>query len=115
MQFTEKSGVALISDYDRDRRWLRTFLLNLDRAETPKLVWSRSVQDRYGDPGAPMTRLVYGSTRAILQDGDWILLNGTGASPEGDRPFLDRFNLATLKSERIFRSEGASTNRWLQS
>ena len=81
-------------------------MLNLDRAETPKLIWSRSIQDRYGDPGAPVMRLVHGNMRAILQDGDWILLNGAGASPEGDRPFLDRFNLTTLKSERVFHSEG---------
>ena len=33
-----------------------------------------------------------------------ILLEGEGASPTGDHPFLDRFNLDTLKSERIFQS-----------
>ena len=108
MQIGEKAGLAFISDYDRDRRWSRTFMMNLDRNETPKMIWSRNVQDRYGDPGTPVTRLIYGNTRAILQDGDWILLNGAGASPEGDRPFLDRFNLSTLKSARVFRSEGNS-------
>ena len=108
LQFGEKAGLTLISDYDRDRRWTRTFMMNLDRNEPPKLIWSRSVQDRYGDPGAPVTRLLHGNTRAILQDGDWILLAGAGASPEGDRPFLDRFSLNTLKSERIFRSDEKS-------
>jgi len=108
IQFGEKAGLAFISDYDRDRRWSRTFMLNLDRGETPKMIWSRNVQDRYADPGTPVTRLLHGNTRAILQDGDWILLNGAGASPEGDRPFLDRFNLTTLKSERVFRSSGDS-------
>ncbi len=33
-----------------------------------------------------------------------ILLQGAGASPQGDHPFLDRFNLTTLKAERIFQS-----------
>ncbi|PWT80768.1 MAG: hypothetical protein C5B44_04860, partial [Acidobacteria bacterium] len=46
--------------------------------------------------------------RALLQNGDSIYLNGTGASPEGDRPFLDRFSLQTLKSERLFRSDANS-------
>ena len=32
----------------------------------------------------------------ILQAGDSIYLSGAGASPEGDRPFLDRLNLKTL-------------------
>jgi len=30
---------------------------------------------------------------------------GDGASPEGDRPFLDRYNLKTKQSERLMRSE----------
>lgn len=106
MQFGEKDGLLLIADYDRDRRWVRTFMINADKNEAPKVIWSRSIQDRYGDPGSPVTRLISGSNRAIQQNGDWIFLNGAGASPEGDRPFLDRLNLATLKSERIFRSAG---------
>ncbi|HKR58766.1 MAG TPA: prolyl oligopeptidase family serine peptidase [Pyrinomonadaceae bacterium] len=108
MQFGEKAGLTLVSDYDRDKRWIRTFMLDIDRNDSGKMIWSRSIQDRYGDPGSPVTRLLHGNMRAILQDGEWILLNGAGASPEGDRPFLDRFNLTTLKSERVFRSEGNS-------
>jgi dipeptidyl aminopeptidase/acylaminoacyl peptidase len=38
----------------------------------------------------------------LVGSGDSILLIGAGASPEGDHPFLDRFNLATGKSERLF-------------
>jgi dipeptidyl aminopeptidase/acylaminoacyl peptidase len=70
----------------------------------PKLVWSRNEQDRYNDPGTPVTRALAGQ-RAIVQDGDSIYLTGAGASREGEFPFLDRFNLQTLKAERLFRSE----------
>jgi len=41
----------------------------------------------------------------VMQVGDTIYLNGGGASPKGDRPFLDRFNLKTLKSERVWMSD----------
>ena len=34
----------------------------------------------------------------IMQVGDAIYLTGTGPTPKGDRPFLDRFNLKTLKA-----------------
>ena len=106
--FSEKGGLMLFSDYERDKRWVRTFLFDIDKPEaTPKLLWSRNVQDRYNDPGIPVTRVV-GGQRAILQSGDWIYLIGNGASPEGDRPFLDRYNLQTLKAERIFRSDSKS-------
>src|SRR5207247_9688125 len=60
---------------------------------------------RYREPGAPLARLLPNGNRAIQQEGDWIYLVGAGASPEGERPFLDRFNLETLKSERLFRSD----------
>ncbi|HKG48294.1 MAG TPA: prolyl oligopeptidase family serine peptidase, partial [Pyrinomonadaceae bacterium] len=103
-----EKGVALITDFERDKRWLRTFLLDVNKPDiTPRLVWSRNQRDRYNDPGTPVTRVVRGQ-RAMLQSGDSIYLIGDGASPEGDRPFLDRFNLQTLKSDRIFRSEGNS-------
>jgi dipeptidyl aminopeptidase/acylaminoacyl peptidase len=109
IQFGEQGGMVLVTDYDRDRRWVKTVLLNADKpGEAGKTIWSRNVQDRYGDPGAPVTSVIAGGQRAITQYGDWIYLNGVGASPEGDRPFLDRFNLQTQKSERLFRSEATN-------
>jgi dipeptidyl aminopeptidase/acylaminoacyl peptidase len=38
-------------------------------------------------------------------NGRTIFLSGAGASPEGDRPFLDEFDLTTLEHKRLFRSE----------
>lgn len=105
--FGEK-GWMFVSDFDRDKRWVRTFLIDPDKPDTAaKLVWSRSQQDRYNDPGTPVTRLVRGQ-RTIVQNGDWMYLTGTGATPEGDRPFLDRLNLQTVKTERLFRSDANS-------
>ena len=98
-------GLVLFSDFERDKRWLRTFMFDSNKPEVaPKLVWSRNEQDRYNDPGTPVTRALAGQ-RAIVQDGDSIYLIGAGASREGEFPFLDRFNLQSLKAERLFRSE----------
>jgi dipeptidyl aminopeptidase/acylaminoacyl peptidase len=106
--FTETGGLIIFSDFERDKRWVRTFLFDTTKPDVaPKLLWSRNQQDRYKDPGTPVTRVVKGQ-RAILLNGDSIYLAGAGSSPEGDRPFLDRFNLQTLKAERIFRSEANS-------
>ena len=105
--FTDK-GLMFISDYERDKRWVRTFMIDPAKQDTPpKLIWSRNQQDRYNDPGTPITRSFNGQ-RAIMQNGDWIYLTGNGASSEGDRPFLDRFNLMTVKAERLFRSDANS-------
>ncbi|WP_191229145.1 S9 family peptidase [Aurantiacibacter xanthus] len=70
-----------------------------------RLLWSHNSDDWYGDPGEPVT-LAGGAL--LRQDGDWIYLTGEGGSPEGDHPFLDRFNLATGQTERLFATEGAS-------
>src|SRR5947209_8501282 len=40
--------------------------------------------------------------RVMWKHVDSIFLAGAGASPQGDRPFLDRLDLKTLKSERLF-------------
>ena len=54
-----------------------------------------------------MKRLPNGQS-VIVQNGDDIFLSGPGASPKGDRPFLDRFNLTTAKSERLFQGDDGS-------
>ncbi|MBA2502587.1 MAG: S9 family peptidase, partial [Pyrinomonadaceae bacterium] len=109
MQFAEKGGFMFVRDFERDRRWVRTFLVNADKpTDAPRVVWSMDAQDRYNDPGAPITHVLSNGHRAILQNGNYIYLSGAGASSEGDRPFLDRFNLETLKPERLFRSDATS-------
>jgi dipeptidyl aminopeptidase/acylaminoacyl peptidase len=105
----EKDGLVLVRDFDRNRRWSRTFMLNADKpSESAKLVWSRSQQDRYGDPGNPVMKRLPNGQSVIHQNGDEIFLSGQGATPKGDRPFLARFNLKTLKSEQIFRCDDTS-------
>jgi len=90
-QWGEKDGLLLISDYDRDRRWVRTVMIDADNpAQAPKQIWSRSVQDRYGDPGTPATRLLPNGQRAILQFQDSIYLYGPGASIFHGLPYQDR-------------------------
>jgi dipeptidyl aminopeptidase/acylaminoacyl peptidase len=98
-------GDALITEFDRQERWTRTWLIasaSGTQAATPRKVWDRSAQDAYADPGDPIVRP---GGRVLLQHGDSIFLKGNGASPEGDRPFLDRLDLATLKTERLFHSD----------
>jgi dipeptidyl aminopeptidase/acylaminoacyl peptidase len=105
----EKQGLALLRDYDRDRRWTRTFLVSVNRpSEAPQLLWERSINDQYNDPGSPVLRPLPNGRRVLWQQGESIYLNGSGATPRGDRPFLDRFDLATRKTERLFQCDDAS-------
>lgn len=99
-----EQGLALLREFDRDRRWNRTFLINADNpTQPPRLVWDLSSQDRYNNPGSPLMRPLPNGQSVMWQHGNHIFLSGQGATPQGDRPFLDRFDLTTFKSERLFR------------
>jgi dipeptidyl aminopeptidase/acylaminoacyl peptidase len=103
VQWTDK-GTILLTENDRKSRKTRTWVLNVDWS-SPRKLWDRRQQDTYSHPGTPVLRP---GTNTILQFGDVIYLSGQGASPQGDRPFLDKLNLATLETERIFRSDESS-------
>ena len=101
--FTD-NGTILLTENDRKSRTTRTWVLSSSWAE-PRKLWDRKQQDAYSNPGTPLFR----PTRATIQQvGDSIYLSGTGASKEGDRPFLDRLNLKTFQVERLFRSDDKS-------
>lgn len=105
LQSMDGSSMALVTDYERDKRWLRTMLIDLNKPGGPgEVLFARNAQDRYGDPGNPVFRTLPNGETAILRKGDAILLTGLGASPKGDHPFLDRFNIAARKTERLFQS-----------
>ena len=105
IQMAAKGGMALVEDSERRTRRVRTFEIDLDKPGEPRLIWSRNSQDRYRDPGRPIDEPMPNGGAAILMDGDNLYLTGLGASPKGDHPFLDRFNLSTLKSERLYQCD----------
>jgi dipeptidyl aminopeptidase/acylaminoacyl peptidase len=97
-------GHLLVTEHDRDRRWLTTRLTDLSSDEPGRVIFDHSADEAYADPGSPLLTVHQDGTRTVLQDGNHIYLRGEGASPEGDRPFLDRLSLADLTTERLFRS-----------
>jgi len=104
-----ESGVGFVRDFDRNRLWTRTFLVDINQpGQAPRLIWERSSQDRYKDPGRPVMHALANGKRAIWQQGDFIFLEGPGATEKGEFPFLDRYNLKTGKSERLFQCADGS-------
>ncbi|GAB4231910.1 MAG: S9 family peptidase [Acidobacteriota bacterium] len=103
------AGHLLLTEWDRDRQWLRTWLLRTplgERLET-ELIWDRGQFDAYKDPGRPVTWTTPAGKPVVLQVGEWLYLIGRGSSPQGDRPFLARFSLDSLEQEVLFRSREA--------
>lgn len=103
MDWLPAPGAVLLSEYDRDRRWRTTSRLSLVRPDSPRdVLFDLSIHDDYRDPGEPLRDVLPDGQVVLLADGDSIYLTGTGATPAGNRPFLDRFDLRTKKSERLF-------------
>jgi dipeptidyl aminopeptidase/acylaminoacyl peptidase len=97
-------GQLIMTEHDRDRRWLTTRLTDLAVPEPGRVMFDHSADEAYQDPGSPMLTVHPDGTRTVLQDGQYIYLRGDGASPEGDRPFLDRLDLSDLSTQRLFTS-----------
>jgi dipeptidyl aminopeptidase/acylaminoacyl peptidase len=97
-------GHLLVTEHDRDRRWLTSRLCDLAAPQDSRVIFDHSADEAYLDPGMPMMTVHPDGTRTVLQDGNHIYLRGDGASPDGDRPFLDRLDLAALSTARLWRS-----------
>ncbi|MEM9840443.1 MAG: prolyl oligopeptidase family serine peptidase [Pseudomonadota bacterium] len=96
----------IIVDYDRDSREIRQSLVDVDGSALLKVIQQRNIQDAYNDPGSPLFTLTdAGFPVAIVEDGA-LLLSGQGATPDGNRPFLRRFDIATGETEELWRNSG---------
>jgi dipeptidyl aminopeptidase/acylaminoacyl peptidase len=91
----------------KDRR-MHVWQIDPDAPGTGKtLLFDYSWQDRYNVPGSALTKRLPNGYSVLLTDKrqKTIYLVGDGASPEGDRPFIDAFNLAGKEKKRLWRSE----------
>ncbi len=102
-----RGDLALLNESWWKSRVVKQWRIAPDQQDkAPELLSERSSQDRYNDPGRPgLVRDVNGRTRLqITADGRSIFLYGQGASPEGDRPFVDRLDLDSRQTTRLFHS-----------
>lgn len=103
-----RGDLALLTEYWWKTRAFTQWRIAPDQpTAAPEKIVSGSSEDRYADPGNAVTvRDAAGYSRLLIaSDGQSIFLDGDGASAEGDRPFIDKFNLVTKEKTRLFRSE----------
>ncbi|WMJ69693.1 prolyl oligopeptidase family serine peptidase [Stenotrophomonas sp. 24(2023)] len=107
-------AVSFLYENDENRHWMQTRIVDVDQPrQEGRLLWDLSSDERYAAPGNfVFTRLANGAP-VVRREGNHVFLRGQGASPQGDRPFLDRLDLGTLKSERLFRSSADAYEQFL--
>ncbi len=110
-------GFALLNESSRKERISRISSFNpQDPMASLKQIMEIKSDDSYGNPGRFMTdrssggggRGYGGGGGGVLLFGDKgksLFLSGQGSSPEGDRPFIDKYDIKTGKTTRLWQSE----------
>ncbi|QJR14304.1 alpha/beta hydrolase family protein [Usitatibacter palustris] len=103
--FPLDDGRLLVQELDRDRVWVKVFLVDPAKPGAElNTLFDLNARDRYNNPGAPVTQVLpNGRSAARVSEGQ-VFFVGTGATPTGDRPFLDRWNLEDKSKKRLFHS-----------
>lgn len=98
---------ALLNEYSRADNRIKTWQIKPASGEAPRLLVDLSMDDRYNDPGSPvMVRNAFGKYIVYTNKSkNELLMTSTGASSEGDRPYLSRFSLKDKKNTILWRSE----------
>ena len=72
--------------------------------KTKKVIFDRNYEDNYSNPGIVVTAPnEFGRNALLINKDNTVFLTGTGASPQGDFPFLDKMDLNTGKTTRLWR------------
>lgn len=105
--FWSEDGYALVFESWFATRQVRGYVVDPEAPGELRTIFDFSMENRYDDPGRPLTRETERGTSVLLtaEDGGTLFLTGQGASPEGNRPFLRRLDLVTGETDEIFRSE----------
>lgn len=108
------SQVAVVQSEWFQTQQTRRWHLQFEPLLSVKALSCFSSEDRYQHPGNPLLQ-ASANGQLILQRADpdkaVIYLTGLGASPAGSQPFLDRWNLKTGKSKRLWQSEPEAYQR----
>lgn len=112
--WSPKPNIAFLYEDDENRHWQTTRIVDVDKpGDSGRVLWDMSSDELYKNPGDFVFRTLPSGAQVVRMDGDAVFLSGQGASPQGDRPFLDRLNVASLASERLFRSSKDDYDQFL--
>lgn len=105
LEWTAQKDFGLLSEYDRDRRWIDVWKIDLNMPEKKDTMFSLSVNDDYANPGDAIYQRLPNGEYVIAQEGDWMYYQSEGASPEGSYPRVDKINLKTREKVTVFKSK----------
>jgi dipeptidyl aminopeptidase/acylaminoacyl peptidase len=98
-------NIAIVSDEWYDTRNTKTYLINpSNTSQAPKIISDRNSQDIYSDPGNFETKRNEYNRYVLAIENNNTYLIGDGFTKDGQFPFIDEYNLGTLKTKRLYNS-----------
>lgn len=96
---------AIAYDYWWNTRNTKSYIFNPSNSkQKPQIISDRNYQDTYSDPGNFVTKKNEFGRYTLDLINDKAYLIGDGYSEKGKFPFVDEFNLKTLKTNRLYQS-----------
>ncbi|PCH70859.1 MAG: S9 family peptidase [Bacteroidales bacterium] len=98
-------NTAIAMDYWWNSRNIKTYVFNpSDASREVKIISDRNYQDKYSDPGNFVHKRNKFGNYILALEGNNAFLIGDGYSEKGQYPFVDKLNLSTEKTERLYQS-----------
>lgn len=97
--------LALLSEGMRSLQQSKVSKIDPSKPGQPAVPFiERSDNDRYNDPGDPVTvKSSFGTNVLYISPARELLMTSEGASPQGDMPFLAALSLETVKQKMLWR------------
>lgn len=96
---------AILNDSWYDTRNTKSYLINPSKpGDAPKIIFDRNSQDVYSDPGNFETKENQYGRFVLAKDNNSLFLIGDGYTKQGQFPFIDKYDLNTLKAQRLYQS-----------
>ncbi|WP_108867361.1 alpha/beta hydrolase family protein [Aquimarina aquimarini] len=106
IDWTTNKEFAIAYDYWWNTRNTRTYVFSPSTpSKKPTIIHNRNYQDRYSNPGSPATiKNKYGHAVVHINNNN-IYLIGDGHTKNGQFPFIDKLNIASNKTTRVYESK----------
>lgn len=103
LKWLESSNLALVSEFDPTHRLTRTWLVNSEDVQQPRRrMGSRSADAAYPAIGRPLSRINdTGKSVVRVQDNAIYVIGRSGG-----QSYLERLQLDSMRSERVWESDG---------
>ena len=103
IEWSEIEAEIIFSEYDRDKLWKKTWLYKIG-TEKLELLFEMSIREKYENPGNLVHKITERGEQVFVRSGDVVyFINNKGATPEGNFPYLAKFDLKTKESVILFR------------